>query len=83
MVTKKQLENLSRGRATRRTNLRARQLPRRRRFVKVPRNRPIINPDFLPVESDVGINEKISAEENLFANLNDVVPRQLQARRRK
>lgn len=91
VLNKQQLENLARGRAIRMANLKARQLPRRNRYVKVPRNAQIINPKFLPQpinpdldvsRTDAGINEKMSSGESLFANLDDVVPRVLQGRRR-
>ncbi|KKM01797.1 hypothetical protein LCGC14_1790810, partial [marine sediment metagenome] len=50
MVSKKQLQNLARGRAIRKANLMAQQKvrqpqPRRKvRYIRFPRNQPILNP---------------------------------------
>ena len=113
MVTQKQLQGLAKGRAVRKRNLLMKKqyskqkVQSRNRFVRVPRNVSIINPQLLinpdldvtrvdaggmnernsfsdldVSRTDVMINEKISSGEGIFTNLNDVIPKVLQRRRR-
>ena len=93
MVSKKQLQNLARGRAIRKANLMAQQKvrqpqPRRKvRYIRFPRNQPILNPrlmsDLDVTTTDNNFNKQISAKgETLFTNLDDMIPKAIQGRKK-